>query len=215
MFQLSRRRLLCATPAVVAPQALGLLAELTLTPAQTEGPFYPDILPLDQDNDLVRIAEASEMAAGEIAYIGGGIYDQEGHPLPSALMEIWQCDAKGVYHHSGDRRQESRDTAFQGYGSYRTGEDGTYHFRTIRPVPYPGRVPHIHVKVTLPNGASLTTQFYAEGDPGLEEDFVMRRTPAELRPLITAPFLPADEVEPGALAAHYDVFLGVTPGDQG
>ena len=192
MYKLSRRHFLCMPPALVLPEALDQLAALPLTPSQTEGPFYPDRLPTDQDNDLVRTGDFGQTAEGQIAYLGGGIYDQEGFPLAGAKIEIWQCDARGVYLHSADPRHKTRDSGFQGYGFWVTRDDGLFQFKTIRPVAYPGRVPHIHVKITAANGASLTTQFYAEGDPGLEDDIY----------------------EPDALMAHYDVIMGLTPPDQ-
>src|SRR3954465_6693837 len=102
--------------------------ELTRTPAQTEGPFYPDKLPLDTDNDLLIINDSTTPAVGEVTYLGGRILDAKGNPLRNALVEIWQVDNNGVYIHSKDRRHDKHDGHFQGYGRFLTGSDGMYHF---------------------------------------------------------------------------------------
>src|SRR5688500_19669265 len=75
--------------------------ELTRTPAQTEGPFYPDKLPLDTDNDLLVLNDAITPAVGEVTHLTGRILDAKGEPVRNAVVEIWQCDANGAYLHSG------------------------------------------------------------------------------------------------------------------
>ncbi|HVV98882.1 MAG TPA: intradiol ring-cleavage dioxygenase, partial [Planctomycetaceae bacterium] len=126
----------------------GLFAEeLIKTPAQTEGPFYPDKLPLDTDNDLLIINENMTPAVGEITHLTGRILDAEGNPIRNALVEIWQCDNSGAYLHSGDTNRKNADGNFQGFGRFLTGSKGEYYFRTIKPVPYPMRTPHIHFKI--------------------------------------------------------------------
>src|SRR4051794_28678174 len=120
----------------------GLFAdELTRTPAQTEGPFYPDKLPLDTDNDLIVINDATTPAVGEVTHLTGRILDAKGDPIRNALVEIWQTDHDGVYLHSADQHRAKRHD-FQGFGRFLTGSDGSYYFRTIKPVQYPGRCPH-------------------------------------------------------------------------
>src|SRR5215813_8971523 len=121
-------------------------AELVRTPAQTEGPFYPDKLPLDTDNDLIVVNESLTPAVGEITHLSGRILDAKGDPIRNALVEIWQADGNGVYLHTKDTHAK-RDSNFQGFGRFMTGSSGEYYFRTIKPVPYPGRTPHIHYKV--------------------------------------------------------------------
>jgi protocatechuate 3,4-dioxygenase beta subunit len=119
----------------------GLFAEeLVRTPALTEGPFYPDKLPLDKDNDLIVINDSTTPAVGEITQLSGRILDAAGKPVKDALIEIWQCDANAVYLHTSDssRKQAQQDKNFQGYGKFETASDGGYRFRTIKPVPYPG-----------------------------------------------------------------------------
>src|ERR1041384_7230547 len=87
--------------------------ELLRTPAQTEGPFYPDHLPLDTDNDLIIVNDSITPAVGEITHLNGRILDPHGDPIRNALVEIWQVDNNGVYLHTRDTHAE-RDKNFQG-----------------------------------------------------------------------------------------------------
>lgn len=159
-------------------------AALRATPRQTEGPFYPVQLPQDSDADLLRNGE-QRYPQGEPAWVQGVVRDLQGKPLAGAQVEIWQCDHAGHYHHPGDRG--SADPRFQGFGRVTVGSDGRYRFRTIKPVPYTGRTPHIHVKVRLDRRELLTTQLYVEGDPHNERDFLWRNLGAD-RALVTVPF---------------------------
>jgi protocatechuate 3,4-dioxygenase beta subunit len=189
---------------------LALAQSLIATPAQTEGPFYPDKLPLDQDNDLVTISGHQTPAAGEITDLTGRILDLRGKPLSGVTIEIWQVDHKGHYIHSGDASAEN-DANFQGFGRFETGQSGEYRFRTIKPVPYPGRTAHIHVKLRKGGRELLTTQLYVQGHPLNERDGVLRgiRDPKQ-RSSVMVPFLPSRE-RPSELAARFDVVLGLTP----
>lgn len=147
------------------------------TPRATEGPFYPTqkMRFKDADNDLVKIAGVVREAGGEIVVLKGRVFDPSGAPTAGARVEIWQCDTNGVYLHSSDRRGKDYDTAFQGFGHVVTGDDGAYAFRTIMPVTYPGRTPHIHVKVKH-ESRDLTTQFYLEEEAGQNQrDRLFRR----------------------------------------
>jgi protocatechuate 3,4-dioxygenase beta subunit len=155
------------------------------TPAQTEGPFYPVALPRDSDYDLLRNGKL-RYARGQPAWVDGSVSDLAGKPLAGAQVEIWQCDEAGHYHHPGDGGRA--DPAFQGFGRVTAAADGSYRFRTIRPVPYGGRTPHIHVKVKLGGRELLTTQLYVEGDPHNERDFLWRRLSAAERAAVTVPF---------------------------
>src|SRR3954453_17395807 len=128
----------------------GAFAEqLQLTQRQTEGPFYPDHLPLDTDNDPLTLNNSSAPPLGDVTYLSGRILDASGAPIRNATVEIWQCDANGVYLHSRSSSSGKGDKNFQGYGRFLTGSTGEYLFRTIKPVPYPGRCPHIHAKVRV------------------------------------------------------------------
>src|SRR5436305_277554 len=149
-----------------APGAFAEQLALARTPRMTEGPFYPPRLPLDTDNDLLVINDTITPAVGEVTHLTGRILDAKGNPLRNAVVEIWQADNNGAYLHSGTDNRDKRDTNFQGYGRFLTGSKGEYYFRTIKPVPYPGRAPHIHYKVRRGGKELLTTQCYVKGHPG-------------------------------------------------
>ena len=194
----------------------GLFADdLTRTPPQTEGPFYPNKLPLDTDNDLIVVNEGLTPAVGEITHLTGRILDAKGDPVKNAVVEIWQCDAKGVYLHTGDsdRKKSQQDGNFQGFGRFLTDSKGEYYFRTIKPVAYPGRSPHIHYKIRHKGKDLLTTQCYIKGDKANARDGVYRgiRDP-KARESVTIDFAPIKESRAGELAARFDVVLGFTPG---
>ena len=186
--------------------------ELQRTPAQTEGPFYPDKLPLDTDNDLLIINDALTPAVGEVTHLTGKVLDAKGNPVRNTLVEIWQVDHKGVYIHSGDHRQAQRDSNFQGYGRFLTSSTGEYYFRTVKPVAYPGRTPHIHFKVTKRSKELLTTQCYIKGEARNHRDMIFRslRTPADQNALLVE-FAPMKDSRAGELVAKFDMILGVTP----
>lgn len=191
----------------------GLFAqELALTPRQTEGPFYPDRLPLDRDNDLLIIGDGTTPALGEVTHLSGRVLDARGAPIKDALVEIWQVDSRGVYLHMGSDNAAARDAHFQGYGRFQTGSTGEYRFRTIKPVAYPGRTPHIHFAVTSRGRERLTTQLYVRGEPRNERDGLLRsiRDPRQ-RESVVVPFAPLPQSRAGELAARFDIVLGVTP----
>lgn len=168
----------------------GLAAAAMPTPRATEGPFYPTdgMRYADIDNDLVKIGDAVEQAGGEIVRLGGRVLDLDGRPVQSARVEIWQCDVRGRYLHRGDAGG-ARDPAFQGFGFDLTGSDGRYRFRTIKPVPYSGRTPHIHVKVLQGNRERLTTQFYLPDHADNARDWLYQRIPLEQRERVTMRFV--------------------------
>jgi protocatechuate 3,4-dioxygenase beta subunit len=155
------------------------------TPSQTEGPFYPLTLPRDSDHDLLRNG-AMNYSRGQATWVDGSVSDLAGKPVAGAVVEIWQCDEAGHYHHPGDGSRA--DPAFQGFGRVTVGADGGYRFRTIRPVAYSGRTPHIHVKVKLGSRELLTTQLYVEGDSHNQRDFLWRNLSDAARAAITVPF---------------------------
>ena len=193
----------------------GFAEELTKTPRQTEGPFYPDRLPLDTDNDLIVVNDSIDSAVGEITHLTGRILDGHGDPVRNTLVEIWQCDAKGHYIHSGDGRMNGsgeHDRNFQGFGRFLTGSDGGYYFRTIKPVAYPGRTPHIHMKLKRSGKELLTTQCYIKGEKRNDRDMVLRgiRDDAQ-RSSVQVDFTPVEDSKIGELAAKFDVVLGFTP----
>lgn len=204
--QVSRRLLLQATGAALFLPAAVLAG--APTPAQPRGPFYPDRLPLDRDNDLVQIAGREGLAAGEITDLTGRVLDPNGRPVADALVEIWQCDANGRYLHSRDRQQAPRDPRFQGYGRFRTGADGRYRFRTIKPVAYPGRAPHIHFAVQVPGRRSLVTQMYVAGAPENSSDWLLQGiTDEAARERLIVAFEPAGALPDATLRARFDIVL--------
>jgi protocatechuate 3,4-dioxygenase beta subunit len=178
------------------------------TPRQTTGPFYPVDWSGDVDADLVRVSGEAARARGVVTHLRGRVLDARGEPVPGAVVEIWQCDAFGRYRHPRDRA-EGRDPGFQGRGRVAAGPDGGYAFRTIRPVPYPGRTPHIHVAVVTPGRAPVVTQFYVAGEPLNERDgpFSALRDPRQ-REAVLLRLEPADRIETGALLASCDIVLG-------
>jgi protocatechuate 3,4-dioxygenase beta subunit len=186
--------------------------ELTRTPKQTEGPFYPDKLPLDTDNDLLIINDGITPAVGEVTYLSGRILDARGNPVRNAAVEIWQADNNGAYLHSGTSNAEKRDTHFQGFGRFLTGSTGEYLFRTIKPVPYPGRTPHIHFMIKPKGQEKLTTQCYIKDHPGNARDGVLRgiRDP-KAREAVMVAFNPLEGSKIGELAARFDIVMGFTP----
>lgn len=197
---LTRRRqvaiALVAAPWVWTGAGAQPAERLRPTPRQTEGPFYPVALPADTDHDLLRNG-ALRYTHGTPAWVQGTVVDTDGRPLAGAQVEIWQCDQAGHYHHPQDG--SNADPAFQGFGRVTLGRDGAWRFHTLRPAPYAGRTPHIHLKVRLGQRELLTTQLYVEGDPGNARDFLWRRLDAPGRAALTRPYVADDN----ALRARY------------
>jgi protocatechuate 3,4-dioxygenase beta subunit len=185
---------------------------LTMTPKQTEGPFYPDKMPLDTDNDLIVINDALTPAVGTIAYLSGKVTDTKGSPLRNTLVEIWQVDNNGVYIHSRGGSREKLDSNFQGYGKFLTDSKGRYSFRTLRPSPYSGRTPHIHMAVSAKGERKLTTQCYVKGEPRNLKDFILKRVKdSAVRNSLIIPFKPLADSKIGEVEAQFNIVLGWTP----
>jgi protocatechuate 3,4-dioxygenase beta subunit len=212
---LSRRPLLRSALTVTAlaqfPLATALAAPALLaTPRQTPGPFYPTRFPDDVDNDLVTVSGRNRQAQGQVTMLAGRVTDITGRPIGGAQVEIWQCDVYGRYHHVDSSWQTPQiDDDFQGYGRTVTTADGAYDFRTIRPVAYSGRAPHVHFAISGPGIERFVTQMYLAGDPLNERDPVFShiREPRARRS-VTVALEPADGREPGALGARFDIVLG-------
>ncbi|HEV7267473.1 MAG TPA: protocatechuate 3,4-dioxygenase [Falsiroseomonas sp.] len=182
-------------------------AQLQPTPPQSTGPFYPVDWLGDADADLVRVTGEDARAQGVVTHLRGRVLDASGAPVPGAVVEIWQCDAFGVYRHPRDR-QGRRDVGFQGRGRAVAGADGRYAFRTIRPVPYPGRTPHIHAAIIAPNRAPLVTQLYVADETLNARDGLFRRLDPAEREAVLLHLERADGIERGALLASRDLVLG-------
>ena len=188
------------------------LQELTRTPPLTEGPFYPDRLPLDTDNDLIVIAKSTTPAVGEITHLTGIVKNAKGDPIKNAIVEIWQVDNHGAYLHSGSANKDKEDKNFQGFGRFETASDGAYKFRTIKPVAYPGRAPHIHMKVLKGTRELITTQCHVKGDPRNSLDGVLNGVrDAKQRESVIVAFDPVKDSKLGELQARFDIVLGFTP----
>ena len=190
----------------------GLFADVLTnsTPRQTEGPFYPDEMPLDTDNDLLVIGDSITPAVGEVSHLSGTVKNVKGELVKNALVEIWQVGAKGVYLHTKDDRP-GRDENFQGYGRFLTDSKGRYYFRTVKPVTYPGRAPHIHVAVTLNNKRMLTSQCYVKGDKRNDKDFIYKRLSKVGQKLTTVNFAQIKGSKANELNAVWDIIIGMTP----
>ncbi|MBY0339307.1 MAG: hypothetical protein K2X11_22020 [Acetobacteraceae bacterium] len=196
------RRLILATPALLVRPAL---AEAPRTPAQMEGPYYPRMIPADADADLVRVAGQPREARGQPLRFEGTVRGRDGGALPGVTVRIWQADAGGIYLHPNDPRVAQRDAAFQGYGRTVTDAAGRYAFRTIRPGPYPGRTPHIHLRAASADGRlELTTQAYFPDAPQNANDMLLRGLPADRRALVTMRLTATDAGQSGTL----DLVLG-------
>jgi len=144
----------------------------------TEGPFYPNTFPKDSDADLTRIEGRAGVAQGTLLDVSGRVVDRSGAPRAGARVEIWQCDTTGSYHHVGG---SVGDENFQGFGFALTDAEGRYAFRTVKPVPYPGRTPHIHFTVLENNRRRLTSQMFIEGEPGNARDGLYRSLGADAK----------------------------------
>ncbi|HEX7898720.1 MAG TPA: protocatechuate 3,4-dioxygenase [Planctomycetota bacterium] len=210
---IGRRQLLAGAGAFALSRG-AFAQELTKTPKQMEGPFYPTKLPLDTDNDLLVVNDAITPAVGEVTHLSGRLLDAKGAPLRNALIEIWQVDHHGAYLHEGTSNADKRDKNFQGFGRFVTGTTGEYYFRTVKPVPYPGRCPHIHVAVKMKAREKWTTQCYVKGHPGNEKDGIYKSIRDEKqREAVTVDFaaLPGSKI--GELTARFDLVMGFTPED--
>ena len=211
----TRRTFLATSSTAIAGSLLwtpGVMAEgLTQTAKMAEGPFYPDRLPLDTDNDLLKINDSITPAVGEVTHLSGRILTAAGSPLRNAEVEIWQVDGKGVYLHSRSEGKDGRDDNFQGFGRFLTDGKGRYYFRTIKPLPYPGRTPHIHFAINYGGKRVLTTQMLIKGNPQNKNDFLYQRIDPKLRPTVLADFKPMADSKLGELAVDFDLIVGITP----
>jgi protocatechuate 3,4-dioxygenase, beta subunit len=210
---LPRRRLLQSLLAATGGVITGdLYAEaLTLTPRSTEGPYYPDHLPLDQDNDLLQIAGDQAPALGEITSFGGRLLTADGQPLAGAEIELWQADQNGCYIHSrGTQRGKERDPHFQGYGKMTTNAKGEYRFRTIKPGLYTGRTIHWHIAVNREAKRLLTTQLFIAGLLQNDSDGILRRMGTEAQRLSVMREFKPETAGGKDLFATWDIVLGST-----
>jgi protocatechuate 3,4-dioxygenase beta subunit len=166
------------------PQA----GRLAPTPRQSRGPYYPPDPPRDAGNDLI-VERDGQRARGEPVLLSGHVTDTAGRPLAGTLVELWQCNAAGRYHHPRDDSAAPIDPLFRAYGRMVAAAGGAWQFRTIRPVPYPGRTPHIHLQFTTPAGVQWVTQLYVRGEPGNAGDGLLARLAPADRERLLADFV--------------------------
>ncbi len=197
----------------------GVLAEeLIVTPSSSalEGPFYPDRMPLDTDNDLLIVNDSITPAVGEVTHLFGTVTTRTGAPLRNAFVEIWQCDTNQSYRHAdGVREDVPPDANFQGYGRFLTNAKGEYYFRTIKPVPYIigeiFRTPHIHFAVSRRGERIFTSQMLINGHPDNARDRLTSRIQDPVaKETILVDFDPLPGSKIGELTARFDIALGRT-----
>ena len=211
---IARRHVLGGLVAVGAVLNLPLGAGIAMgahkgTPRQSLGPFYPTNWSGDVDGDLVRVQGEAARALGTVLHLSGQLRDAFGAPISGATIEIWQCDAQGVYRHPLDERgTRQHDGGFQGRGRAFSDQSGQYQFRTIRPVAYPGRTPHIHFRITTPDRKSLITQMYIHGEKLNTRDGLLNsiRNPHQRESLIVR-LDATDRIEQGALSGRFDIVI--------
>lgn len=177
----SRRRLLLLGAAASLAWPALASSRRVLQP-MTEGPFYPPQAWrqrwTDWDADLTQVVREGQTltAQGEHLGLAAVVADARGRLIDGAEVEIWQCDRLAQYRHpSVPQPPGAFDPGFQGLGLARSDGAGALRFRTIRPVAYPGRTPHIHLKVRHASFGELTTQLFVDGEPGNARDFLWRQ----------------------------------------
>tara|TARA_B100000945_G_scaffold241821_1_gene197873 strand:+ start:1320 stop:1934 length:615 start_codon:yes stop_codon:yes gene_type:complete len=175
-----RRKMFTLCGALIFPNIF--YGRLTRTPWQGEGPFYPDKIPKDIDNDLVKKGINSIDADGKILILNGILLNPDSQPVNGVFIEIWQTDKNGIYLHSNSFARDIMDKHFQGIGRTKTNLNGRFFFRTIIPTAYPGRTPHIHMKLWKEGKNVLTTQLYIKDHPKNKNDFLFQEmSPEEQR----------------------------------
>jgi protocatechuate 3,4-dioxygenase beta subunit len=196
----------------------GVFAQtLAETGTTTEGPFYPDVLPLDTDNDLLIINDAITPAVGDITHLTGRVQTPSGQPVRNAFVEIWQVDQTGSYVHTGGRQPTGFDKNFQGYGRFLSDSKGQYYFRTIKPIDYTligmFRTAHIHVAVSQNGRRIFTSQLLVNGHPANARDGIVKSLDAKALKTLLVDFKPVPGSKLGELSANFDIVLGATPNE--
>lgn len=203
---LRRRHVVFALSALgAAPLASGQTRGSQATPSQTLGPFYPrdaSERPSQTDADLLAFDGGKLLSKGTPLFFTGRVLDRHGSALVQAEVELWQCDAHAVYHHPAGGAESERDPHFQGYGRALTDTEGRFYFRTIKPVPYPGRTAHIHIRIAPRDGGSLATQLYLPDEPGNARDFLFRQLSRDEKAVLTLALRTTQSTHPLAQATR-------------
>lgn len=191
-----RRFALGASAVLLAWPALA--SSRRVVPGMTDGPFYPPRAWREQwsdwDADLSRVQRNGRTleARGEVLGLELQVLDVNGRRIDGAEVEIWQCDALAAYRHPRVRLVAGQyDPGFQGFGVSRSDHDGMLRFRSIKPVPYPGRTPHIHIKIRHASFGDVTSQLFIAGDPGNARDFLWRAVDEADREMLDMQLQPA------------------------
>jgi protocatechuate 3,4-dioxygenase beta subunit len=195
--------------------APGAFAQALATAVTGDGPYYPDHLPLDTDNDLLILNDGLTRAVGEVAHFSGRLLAANGAPVRNAFIEIWQSDVNGSYIHTQGRNDGKIDANFQGYGRFLTDAEGRYYFRTIKPVPYTlqgqFRAPHIHVAVSKAGKRIMATQALVRGHEANARDLITQRIKdPKLLDTLLVDYKPLPGSTLGELTANFDIRLGTT-----
>jgi protocatechuate 3,4-dioxygenase, beta subunit len=152
-----------ALPALLSPMTVNAKTVRLPTPQDSEGPFYPKQWNGELDGDLLDF-RGKQYANGTEMTLTGRVYSVDGEALAGATVEMWQCDEAGDYRHPASAGEAIAEKGFQGYARVLSGSDGSYSFRTLKPVPYNGRPAHVHFKVIAKDHQDLITQMYFAGE---------------------------------------------------
>ena len=193
----------------------GLFAETLAQTVRTgEGPFYPDKMPLDTDNDLLIVNDSITPAVGDITHLTGRVLSKSGEPIRNAFVEIWQVDSKASYIHTDGANTGGRDGNFQGYGRFLSDSRGQYYFRTIKPVSYTlqnqFRTAHIHFAISKNGRRIFTTQMHVKGHPDNARDFILNGMKAAAAETVLIDFKKAQGSKTAELSANFDIVMGYT-----
>ena len=202
---IDRRKLFTFCGSLIIPSIS--FGSLIRTPWQGEGPFYPDKIPVDTDNDLVKNGDNSFEAGGKILILNGILLNPDSEPVNHVSIEIWQTDKNGVYMHSGSFARDIMDKQFQGFGRTKTDRNGQFFFRTIVPTEYPGRTPHIHMKLWREEKNILTTQLYIKDHPHNNKDFLFQRMSLVEQRLNSMRLIPAKDRKIGELQTFVKIVV--------
>ena len=196
------------------------LVRIPQTLTERSGPQFSEArYPSNIDISKVATGEAQ----GQRIIVEGRVLDEDARPVPHTMIELWQANSCGRYHHDGDRHDAPLDPHFQGSGRVFTDADGKYRFVSIKPGAYPWRnhhnawrPNHIHYSLFGHGFATrLITQMYFEGDPLLRYDPIYNSLPDPAASARMVARFDLDLTEPEwALGYRFDVVLrgrGATP----
>ena len=163
------------------------LVPIQQTLSEITGPLFSDIQLQPGENDLSRDPSTGKEAMGERIIVVGRVLDEDERPVPNTLIEIWQANAAGRYHHPIDQHNAPLDPNFTGAGRCVTNEKGEYRYLTVKPGAYPWlnhtnawRPAHIHLSLFGPSFVTrLVTQMFFPNDPLLPLDPILSSVPSK------------------------------------